>query len=124
MAKSPILPEDLDQYERDLYDQESGNAARGCLNAFKLLGILVIVFLLALWLLGCKAAEPPVALPYGPVISVQGDQIEVAFEVINKEPGSQISGWFYVPGHAFVKGNIFPDFSKYRHPLPAAHGNR
>lgn len=72
----------------------------------------------ALLLASCKVQEPPVALPYGPVISVDGDLIEVAHEVINKQKGSQIAAWYYVPGHRFVKGNIFPDFTRYINPTP------
>ena len=115
---------DHDQDERDYYDRESEKQLRSCLFSLKALAVITVLFIIGMLIFSCKSAEPPVALPYGPVISVQGDKIEVAFEVINKEPGSQISGWFYVPGHGFVKGNIFPDFSKYRHPLPEHHGNR
>lgn len=66
--------------------------------------------------LSCKSAIAPIALPYGPVISIDGDTIEVAHEVINKEKGSQIAAWYYVPGHGFVKGDIYPNFSKYQNP--------
>jgi len=77
----------------------------------------LIFKLLTLFLLfSCSSLIPPVALPYGPVISINGNMIEVAHEVVNKEKGSQIAAWYYVPGHNFVKGNIFPDSTKYLNP--------
>lgn len=80
-------------------------------------GLRLCVLAGALFFTSCKSIkEPPVAVPYGPVISIQGDWVEVSFEVINKTPGSQIAGWFYCPLHSYKKGNIFPDFTKYKHP--------
>jgi len=74
--------------------------------------ILIPVFFL---LLSCSSL-PPVALPYGPVISIDGDLVEVSHEVINKQKGSQIAAWYYAPGHHFVKGDMYPNSAKYSNP--------
>ena len=66
-----------------------------------------------IFLLSCKAYDPPIAEPFGIVITVQGDAIQVAHAVVNKDPGSQLAAWYYCPGHGFEKGNAFPDSSKY-----------
>lgn len=59
------------------------------------------------------AIEPPVSEAFGTVISVDGDDVLVAFEVINKDKGSQASNWFYCPRHQFQKGDRYPDPTKY-----------
>lgn len=113
---------DHEQDEIDFFERESLKSIDGCARSSKILVLLILILIGCLvFFTGCKTAAPPVVVPYGPVISIDGDRIEVAFEVINKEPGSQLAGWFYVPGHRFVKGNIFPDFSKYKHPVPRSY---
>lgn len=115
MSKEPdILPEDHEQYERDYYDQESGNAARGCLNAFKILLLIIAAALVGLLISCASVKHPPVTVATGVVISVDGDHVLVAFEVINRSTGSQTSNWFYCPKHTYQKGDRYPDPSKYQ----------
>ena len=64
-------------------------------------------------MLSCKSIEPPIADPFGTVITAQRDVIQVAHPVINKDPGSQLAAWYYCPGHVYVLGDRFPDFSKH-----------
>lgn len=67
-----------------------------------------------LLLTGCKNFIPPVSEATGIVISIDGDNVLVAFEVINKEKGSQASNLFYCPKHTFQKGDRWPDYTKYK----------
>ncbi len=85
----------------------------------KVFGYLSLLVMLLAWMFSCKV-QPPVALPYGQVISIDCDLVEVVHEVINKQRGSQIAAWYYVPGHRFVKGDIFPDFTRYINPTPSS----
>jgi hypothetical protein len=75
----------------------------------------LITFLLLTWLSvlqSCKVAQLPITTAIGTVISVDGDQVLVAFEVINKEKGSQGSNWFYCPRHNYKKGDWYPNPDK------------
>jgi hypothetical protein len=111
---------DHEQDERDHYDRENEKQLNSCLFSFKALAILTGLFLIGMLLFSCKAVEPPIAEPFGTVITVEYDVIQVAHAVVNKDPGSQLAAWYYCPGHAFKKGDMFPDFSKCPMPLPYA----
>tara|TARA_R110002020_G_scaffold475112_1_gene708602 strand:+ start:2409 stop:2771 length:363 start_codon:yes stop_codon:yes gene_type:complete len=110
---------DHDQSERDEYNQSVKNLRKGCFNSLKIFAVVVVILALCMWLFsGCEAmksaAEPPISEAFGTVISIDGDGVLVAFEVINKDKGSQSSNWFYCPRHRFRKGDTYPDPSKYQ----------
>jgi hypothetical protein len=79
-----------------------------------ILHILIwLVLILIFFAFSCKSAQPPVAVPYGSVTSVQGDWVQVTYEVVNKDPGSLITAWWYCPGHRFARRDRWPDSTKY-----------
>lgn len=82
-------------------------------NSLRLISGLLAIVLLS----GCQTLrhnlQPPVSEAIGTVISVEGDDVLVAFEVINKVKGSQATNWFYCPKHQFRKGDRYPDPAKY-----------
>ena len=88
----------------------SKNRAIAHLIAWLMLALIFISF-------SCESLKPvmhaPVSEATGTVISVDGDNVLVAYEVINKEKGSQASNWFNCPGHQFQKGDSYPDSTKY-----------
>ena len=118
MSKEPdILPEDHEQYEREYYDRQLEQAEKSCLfSAKSLLMIIVILTLIACFSSCVSMKYPPVTVATGTVISVDGDNVLVAFEVINKTKGAQGSNWFYCPRHVYSKGDRYPDPGK--HPNP------
>ncbi|WBL42361.1 hypothetical protein PBT90_00065 [Algoriphagus halophytocola] len=74
-------------------------------------GLLLLAFLC----FSCRTAkQPPVTTAIGTVISVDGDNVLIAFQVINKDKGAQGSNWFYCPQHQFQVGDKYPDPSKYK----------
>lgn len=100
---------DHEQDERDYYEQMSFKRLDGCLFSFKAFLIAGIIFLLTMLFVGCSSAKLPATESIGTVISVDGDKVLVAFEVVSEQRGSQASNWFYVPRHSYSKGDRFPD---------------
>ncbi|WP_057935833.1 hypothetical protein [Algoriphagus resistens] len=104
-----------DQKDQDYYDRQYQKQVKSCLFSFKMLAILFVLYIIGVLLFtSCKAIVPPVTVATGTVISVDGDNVLVAFEVINKAKGSQGSNWFYCPKHFFKVGDTYPDSAKYQ----------
>jgi hypothetical protein len=114
MAKEPkILPEDHEQYERDYFDHEMEKVENSCLFSRKALILVLLLAILIAFLCSCASVKyPPVTAVIGTVISVDGDNVLVTFEVVNKAKGSQGSNWFYCPRHSYRKGDSYPDPDK------------
>lgn len=114
MSKEPlILPEDHDDYEREYYERQLEKSRKSCLTSAKAAVVLIVILFLISWMTSCVSVKyPPVTAAIGTVISVDGDNVLVAFEVVNKAKGSQGSNWFYCPRHSYSKGDRYPDPSK------------
>jgi len=69
-------------------------------------------------LFSCASSQGPIAEPFGVVITAEGDLIQVAHKVVNKDSGSQLAAFYYCPGHTYEVGDRFPDLSKYDYPFP------
>jgi hypothetical protein len=100
------------QDEYDYFDHQEERKLKGCLYSFKAMSIITLIFLIGMMLFGCAAKRYPATTSVGYVISVDGDEVLVAFEVVNEQRGSQASNWFYIPGHRYQKGDRYPDPAK------------
>lgn len=84
----------------------------------RFIAYILILSLLHSLLSSCAAKRYPATTAIGYVISVDGDQVLVSFEVVQDPPGSQAAHWFYVPAHSYKKGDRYPDPSKDPNLLP------
>jgi hypothetical protein len=113
VSKEPnILPEDHEQYERDYYDRESGDAVKGCMYALKIWAVAIILLTLAMLFFSCGPTERIASRSTGTVIEVDGYRVLVAFPVAYRNVGDQTVNWFYIPGHSYVVRDRYPDPSK------------
>lgn len=103
---------DHEQDERDYYDRESEKHLNSCLFSMKALAIMSILFLMGMMLFSCASAQPPATRSIGTVIQVDGDRVLVTFPVVNKDFSDQAANWFYIPGHAYRQGDLYPDPDK------------
>jgi len=105
---------DHDQREREFFNKEFNKTAAGCMRIIRIGFWILMVSAIIWYAISCKPISYPVTEATGTVISIDGDNVLVAFEVINKDKGSQGSNWFYCPKHTFKKGDRWPDPSKYK----------
>lgn len=68
--------------------------------------------LLVLILVSCKV-QMPVTSADGVVISTDGDEVFVAFEVVSGGKADAAFNWFHCPGNSYVRGDKYPDPKKY-----------
>ena len=84
------------------------NYCRFSMKVMLIIGIILMV----ISMLSCASSRLPATTSTGYVISVDGDQVLVTFEVVNESRGSQASNWFYIPKHSYRKGDLYPDCRK------------
>ncbi len=102
------LPEEHEH--RSYYERQERKHMRDCAYSFKAWAIMSLIFLLAMFLIGCAPAKLPAATTsYGTVIAVKGDTVWVLFDVVNRKEGDKASNYFYIPGHRYAEGDRYPD---------------
>jgi hypothetical protein len=97
---------------QDYYSRQEKRRLEYSRFSFRAMIIISLIWILACLVFGCAPKQYPATSSVGYVISVDGDRVLVAFEVVTEQRGSQASNWFYIPGHRYKKGNKYPDPDK------------
>lgn len=96
-----LMPEDLDQYERDYYDRQSEKHLQGCLFSGKAWLIGTVIFLIGMWLFAC-GPKPYALLPEAIPMKQDGDRVLGVFQSLEGSPERYHAQWFYFPGYGLV----------------------